>query len=363
MSPPRICLVTDSLQPSGLGVHMLTLAKELVGRYDVLFVMPAGGTWLEQARILGCETLTWDLKRASLSEALETRGTQIAHVHAGIGWEGHEAVYGAKNAGARIVRTEHLPYLITDEGQKAVYRSLENAVDHFIFVSQSTADSYLAAGVSWEKTTTVPNGVRVPAPERTREAVRASLGVTVDAPLVLSVGRFTEQKGHRYLLEALPRVLADIPIAVLALVGEGPLENELRARADALGVGENVLFLGGRDDVPDLLGASDLLALSSLFEGLPLVVLEAMASGLPVVGTNTCGVRDAVQDGVTGRLVAPENPAALAAGLLEALCEPAARRRWGVAGQARFQACHRAEHMAAATSRVYEHLLAGEAGP
>ena len=89
------------------------------------------------------------------------------------------------------------------------------------------------------------------------------------------------------------------------------------------------------------------------------MALEALALGVPVVGTNVCGVRDAVQDGVTGRLVAPEDAGALAAGLLETLCRPEVRRRWAAAGRARFQACHRAERMAAATSRVYEHLLAG----
>ncbi len=364
MSLPRTCLVTDSLQPSGLGVHMLTLAGKLVSRYDMLFVVPeaAGGTWLEQAHTLGCETLAWNMERDSLSEALATRGVQLAHVHAGIGWEGHEAVYGAKNAGARTVRTEHLPYLLTDEHQKVTYRDLENSVDHFIFVSKSAADSYVAASVPCEKTTTVPNGILEPAPQRTREAVRTSLGVTRDAPLVLSVGRFTEQKGYRYLLEALPRVLADIPVAVFALVGEGPLDEELKAQADALGVAENVLFLGRRDDVPDLLGASDLFASASLFEGLPLVVLEALALGVPVVGTNVCGIRDAVQNGVTGRLVAPEDAGALAAGLLETLCQPEVRRRWGAAGRAHFHACHRAERMAAETRRVYEQLLVGEAG-
>ncbi|CAN5825236.1 hypothetical protein BH24DEI2_BH24DEI2_28140 [soil metagenome] len=364
MNPPRICLVTDSLQPSGLGVHMLTLAGALVGRYDVLFVMPeeAGGTWLEQAHALGCEPLCWNMQRESLSEALTARDIKLAHVHAGIGWEGHEAVYGAKTAGARTVRTEHLPYLITDEGQKAEYQDLTSVVDRFIFVSKSAADSHVAAGVPWEKARVVPNGILEPRTKQTRETVRARLGLTVDAPLVLTAGRFTEQKGHRYLLEAVAQVLVDLPIAVFALVGGGPLEPELKAQADALGVGDNVLFLGRRDDVPDLLGASDLFTLSSLFEGLPLVVLEALALGVPVVGTNVCGIRDAIQDGVTGRLVAPKDSGALAAGLLEALCQPEMRQRWAEAGRARFHACHRAERMAADTRSVYEQLLAGEAG-
>ena len=244
---------------------MLTLAESLRGRYDISFVMPeaAGGTWLEQARALGCETLALGLASVTaLSEALIAHDIQLAHIHAGIGWEGHEAVYGAKNAGARS-RAHRTPSLFADgrtpESHLPRLRNLRRPLH--LRVEERRRQLRCRGRALPKNDHRAERDSRARAVEQTREAVRASLAVTRDAPLVLSVGRFTEQKGYRYLLEALPRVLADIPVAVFALVGEGPLENELKTQADALGVGENVLFLGRRDDVPDLLGASDLFAL------------------------------------------------------------------------------------------------------
>jgi glycosyltransferase involved in cell wall biosynthesis len=118
-----------------------------------------------------------------------------------------------------------------------------------------------------------------------------------------------------------------------------------------------VRFLGWRNDVSALLAAADLVVLPTLFEGLPLIILEAMAAGRPVVATSTLGTDEAVVDDVTGRLVPPGNPQALAAGVLEVLTSPKLAVRWGAAGRERWRREFTAERMVRQTVAVYEDLL------
>jgi glycosyltransferase involved in cell wall biosynthesis len=129
------------------------------------------------------------------------------------------------------------------------------------------------------------------------------------------------------------------------------------AVADA-GLADQVQFLSGEDQIADLLAVADVLALPSLYEGMPLVVLEAMAAGVPVVGTRVCGTDEVVEDRVTGRLVPPGDPAALAGALLELLDDPAGARRCGRAGRWAFQASYTHLRMAADTAALYQQLLA-----
>ena len=170
----------------------------------------------------------------------------------------------------------------------------------------------------------------------------------------MTVGRFSEQKGHRYLLAAIPDVLARHPATYFLWAGEGDLEADLRAEARRLGLEGQVRFLGRRDDVPHLLAAADPFVLPSLFEGLPLAVLEAMAARLPVVGTRVCGTSEAVQDGVTGRLVPPEDAAALTAAIVQVLDAPDLAARWGAAGRARVAHEFNAARMVGEVVAVYE---------
>lgn len=362
---PRICLFTDSLVPSGLGEHMLTLAAELPAAYDLRFVCPPGPNGdplLARASALGLETLALDVRGPGeperLRDWLRTRGVNVFHGHAGIGWEGHTGIYAAREAGIPVVvRSEHLPDLITDPDERRAYRRLLPHVDRLICVSEQACASFLATGVPKEKLRVIRNGIRPRLAQPDRDGVRARLGLRSAARLVLTVGRLTEQKGHRYLLEAIPSVLERRPDAHFVVVGEGPLDGELRERARALGLDGHVSFLGRRPDVPALLAAADLFVLPSLFEGLPLSVLEAMGAGLPVVGTRGCGTAEAVRDGVTGRLVPPRDPAALARAVLEPLEQPDLGIRWGAAGQLRLEQEFSAARMAREAAALYQELL------
>jgi glycosyltransferase involved in cell wall biosynthesis len=340
---------------------MLTLAESFPARDQVLLVASpaASGDLLDQARARGVRTQPWDLTASGLQQILGDHAVSLVHAHAGIGWEGRTEVLAARGAGLRVVRTEHLPYLLTDEEQQNAYGELTHSIDRIICVSGAAFESYRAAGVPARKLRLVRNGIKAPEPGRVAAETRAGLGIEPGRPLLLTVARLTEQKGHRDLLAAAGEVHAHEPEAVFVLAGDGPLREELGALARRLGLEDSVLFLGQRSDVPDLLAAADAFVLPSLFEGLSLVVLEAMALGLPVVATRVCGNAEAIRDGVTGRLVPPGEPAALSAALLELLADAGQAGHWGSAGAACFQKEFAAERMVQETLAVYRELIPG----
>jgi glycosyltransferase involved in cell wall biosynthesis len=150
-------------------------------------------------------------------------------------------------------------------------------------------------------------------------------GPGAGGPVIGTVGNFTAKKDQACLLDAFATVQAEWRDARLVLVGTGPLEDSLRQRADRLGIGDAVLFTGPRDDVFELLPAFDVFVLSSRFEGLPIALLEAMASGVAPVATRVGGIPEVITDGVDGWLVEPGDPGELAASLTKLIADPEAR--------------------------------------
>jgi len=176
---------------------------------------------------------------------------------------------------------------------------------------------------------------------------------------VLTVARLDPQKGLHDLVAA----AALVPEARVMVVGEGPERRALETRIAHLGLGDRVHLLGFRSDVPDLLAGSDLFVLPSLFEGLPLSILEAMAAGKPVVATAIGGNDEAVVDGATGLLVPPGDPRALADAIRALLRDPERRRRLGEAGRRRAEAEFSAPAMVRRVAAVYDELLAASDRP
>lgn len=168
-----------------------------------------------------------------------------------------------------------------------------------------------------------------------RERARRLLDLDPDAFTYGVVANFTPKKDHMGLLEAHALLRREEPSARLVLIGLGPLEAQLRERASRTDLAGSVVFTGSRGDVPELLPAFDVFALGSRQEGLPVALMEAMATGLPVVVTDVGGMPEIVTDGVEGRVVRSEDPAALAAALAEAAADPARRRAWGKAARLR----------------------------
>ncbi len=349
----RICLLTDSRAPSGVGAHMMTLAGGLDAD-EVVVAARAGTGLLERAAAEGYAVKALgetDDRGADLARWLARAAPDILHVHAGIGWEGHAAVRAARDAGVPVIRTEHLPYLLTDAGQRDEHRDGASSLARLICVSDAVGDSYRQAGVDPALVATIHNGVGPHRPSRSRSTLRGEWGVG-DAPVLLMVARFAEQKGHGLLLDALPAIRAAHPDAVVLLAGDGPLLMQTARAVAALGLADMVRMLGSRADVTNLMALADLLLLPSIFEGLPLVALEAMAAGLPVVATAAPGNGEAIEDGVTGILSAGD-PASFAEAVTTALADRERLAAMGSASIERHGRLFSADRMIADTRAVY----------
>ncbi len=166
-------------------------------------------------------------------------------------------------------------------------------------------------------------------PERDVVALRSEFGVRPGELVVSVPGRLEVQKGHRYLLEALPSVLRRFPDLRVLIVGSGSLHHQLAAEIDRRKLKEHVVLAGYREDVYDIMRLSDLVVLPSLYEGLPLVAVEAGALGKPIVATAVDGTPEVVLDRETGWLVPPGNCSELAKAMCELLGNSNLRRRWG----------------------------------
>ncbi len=179
--------------------------------------------------------------------------------------------------------------------------------DALVVVGRADRDEGLALGIGRPaQYHLIRSGIEVEAyrnVKTTRAEARTRLGVPLDAFVVGSVGRLSEQKAPLDLLAAFEPIFAKFPNAHLVIVGDGPLRPRVERRIGELGMGGRVHLTGLRHDVPDLLRAFDVLALASRWEGLPRVFPQAMAAGLPIVATRVAGAADAVEHGINGFLV------------------------------------------------------------
>ena len=202
---------------------------------------------------------------------------------------------------------------------------------------------------------TVYNGVDPSAfpSQLDRQKVRQELGVT-QGPVLVMIARLTEQKGHRYLLQAFPDLLKTWPQLCCLFVGEGELHDALHRMAIDLGVERACRFVGVREDIADILAAADLFVLPSLSEGFPFVLLEALAMGRPVVASRVNGVPELIEDHKTGLLVPARDPQALAAAIREVLSDPTAASKMGADGRDVVRERFTVDRMVANTTAIFD---------
>ncbi|MBN1993496.1 MAG: glycosyltransferase family 4 protein [Anaerolineae bacterium] len=185
---------------------------------------------------------------------------------------------------------------------------------------------------------------------------RAALNIAVDAPVVGTVTRLSPQKAPLDFVQAAGIIASSAPEARFVLVGGGPLRAQVEAEIARLGLAERFVLTGLRRDIPELMAAFDIFVLSSLWEGLPRVLPQAMATGLPIVATAIDGNAEAITDGVNGRLVPPGDVAALAQAVLDLLQNPQVAAAMGAAGRQR-AAEFGAQKMANEIAELYIQLL------
>jgi glycosyltransferase involved in cell wall biosynthesis len=227
-----------------------------------------------------------------------------------------------------------------------------------ICVSQAVADfSITQAGLAPEKIVVIPNGVDVRKFADAHPSDLRPFGIPEGSPVLLTIGRLDRQKGLTDLIEAAALVAARFPAVHFLLVGEGPERSAIERLIGEKGMAERVHLAGWRPDVPKLLATGFGVVLSSHWEGMPNVVLEAMAAGLPVVATGVEGTAELVMDGQTGVLVPIKSPQALAEAIGRLLADPVSSKALGAAGRERVTAQFSWAQMVARYEALYESLI------
>lgn len=207
--------------------------------------------------------------------------------------------------------------------------------DRVVTVSKGIARVLIEAGVPAQHIRQVYSAIDFPAYQSALDVAqaRARLELPDGVPVLVVVAQLIPRKGHRFLLQAMPRILAGHPDTQVLFVGKGEAEATLRNEVARSGLQDCVRFLGYRQDIGDILRASDVLVHPATMEGFANVAMQAMAAGIPVVSSAVGGMPESVRDGVSGLLVPPGEPDALAEALLQLLADPAWRAQLGRQGK------------------------------
>jgi sugar transferase (PEP-CTERM/EpsH1 system associated) len=365
--PALIAHVIPTLRVAGLENVVARLTDRLRAGFRHVVVTPAGdgpmrARFPEDVPVIAMAEQHRPDRWNALRMARLFRSLRPDIVHSR-NWSCVDAIIGARLAGVPIViHSEHGREASDPEGRNRVRRIgrrvLAPMVSQFVTVSRDLARWLIEdVGVPRRKVLSICNGVdtRRFAPGE-RPAARAALGIGSEPLVIGTVGRLDPVKDQVGLLKAFSR-LTDDPRAFLLIVGDGPCRQELEATIGALRLGDRVRLLGERDDVPAVLSAMDVFVLCSVGEGISNAILEAMATGLPVVATRVGGNPELVMDGSTGFLVEPRSPASLAAPLRRYLEDPTLLAQHGRSARDHAETEFSLERMVGAYEQLYRRLL------
>ena len=306
-------------------------------RYDVRALSLSAGSAVQRLRALGVGVDVIDeaddeLAVRELAAWLRREEIDLVHAH----------MYRAEVIGTRAAVAAGVPVIaatvhssrVRSSEDVATLASLTPMMDRLIVPSDAIAHKVRCEGRDSARFAVIPNGVDLsrfaaPAPAC---SVRADVGIPRGAPLVGIVARLEAEKGHRFLIDAWPSVVADVPGARLLVVGEGSEADALREQAISLGVADSVVFTGRREDISALTAELSVAVLPSLREAQGISILEAMARRVPVVATAVGGIPEVITSGVDGLLVEPSDPRGLAEAITRLLLDADLRRRIGEAG-------------------------------
>lgn len=370
----RILFLSTSMGLGGADQQLLSAAQVLRDRgheVRIVSLTPLGPMGL-QARSQGLETDSLEMRRglpdprglARLVRIVRAWKPDVVHSH---------MVHA--NLMARALRMlVPVPVLVSTihnvyEGGPllmAGYRLSNGLVDHMTIISEAAAERFVRERIVPQRLLTViANGVDTERmrnlPPDTRTTLRRSFGVGESDFVWLAVGRFEIAKDYPNLLRAFASVRAREPRAVLVIVGQGSLQAEAEALAAELGLGDAIRFLGARSDVPAVMHSADGYVMSSAWEGMPMVLLEAAAAGLPIVATAVGGNGEVVRDRESGFLVPAKDAEALGKGMLRLMALPEAERRaMGERGREHVRLNYGLQRVAERWERVYWDALAGK---
>jgi L-malate glycosyltransferase len=349
--PLRVGFVVHVMQVAGAEVLVAETIRRLKGRIEpTVFCLDAIGRLGEQLRAEGVEVVCLGRRPGRdwrvawrLSRAIASRRIEVLHAHQYTPFFYSALARLLLGGRVRLVLTEHGRHYpdVVRPLRRMVNRvfldRLANAVNaccHFSADGLARVDGFAAKRIE-----VIENGIDLGRYRRAidRNELRRRLGLDAGRRYVATVARFHPVKDHATLLRAFALAATSRPDVDLLLAGDGPLRPDLERLAAELEIAKRVRFLGVRSDVPELLRASDLFALTSVSEAASLTLLEAMASGLAVVVTNVGGNPEIVRDGVEGLLAPRGDAAAIADALGQLLDDPGRSAAMGAAGRARVE--------------------------
>ena len=387
MSPIRLLMLISGLTVEGPMGGVARHAIELCKVFDRSIVEPILGAlwhyqtpfddaWLQRANDMGIETFIaadWDENaqyrscvhawRATPSHV--TKPVDIIHSHGE--FSDLAALLLRRQLRAKaLVRTVHNEY---EWSKRPLYGKVfprflypltfrcEMGVSEKVVVN---LDNRSIARVQNRRSAVLRNAInmeRFTGQQIDTSTLREELGIPNNAPVVGSVGRLVPQKGYSVLIDSAQQVLKHFPNVYFVLVGEGRAEQSLRAQVNETGLSSRVIFTGPRSDVEAMLALMDVFVSSSLWEGLPTVVLESMASGTPVVATNVSGNAQLIHNCETGLIVPPDDPESLANAIIRMLEEPALAQLVAKNAQALVEAEYSINSVARQLEQIYVELM------
>ena len=361
----RVMQITHDLDIGGLQQVVVNICRTIDRkRFDVsVLCLRKLGVFVPEVEKLGIQVFFLPQRQKGtdyfsflkVAEILRREKIEVIHTHNTQPFV--DGTLGALMSGVRtIVHTDHA----RDFPDKRRYMFAEWLMSHFAYrvvgVSDHTSQNLVRyERISPQKVTTIVNGIdgskydiKIDKDKKKKE-----LGLTNSGPIIGLGVRLTEQKGITYLLKAMPEVIKVFPDITLVIAGEGQIEDELKRETTLLGIDQNVLFAGPRLDMPELLKLFDIYVLPSLWEGLPMVLLEAMAAGCPIIATKVGGVPTVIKHGQNGSLIESENPEALASEIIKLLSNKELRNRYSENGLSQFREKFGADIMTRKYERLY----------
>ncbi len=292
-----------------------------------------------------------------IRKILGGRDYDILHAHTSHGHTlGFLAAMGKK---ARVLVTRRVDFSIFRNSflhlNGIKYRYM---ADYYIAISHKIKRVMVADGVPGRRIFVVHSGVDIKRfAGAKKQPLMDEFKIQAGQPVVVNVAHLAPHKGQEYLVKAIPRVLEEIPSARFFIVGGGELMSDLRSLAATLGIKDQLVFTGFRQDVGDFYALADLFVMSSVQEGLGTAVLDALAMEKPVVATCAGGISEIIKDGETGRLVEPADPAALADGIIDMLSDSERARQMAARGRRLVETHFSIQAMVEKNIEVYRRIL------
>lgn len=346
---PKILYPIIDGQVTGGNIVCLHLIEAALNQgWDVLVNSPSQGRFCDIIREKGVQVYHLDTTRsfnwlsaAKMAQLIKKEGVSLVHPHAPFAGSIISSLAG-KLAGIPVIIHAHLQDALSSNSFIRSYQNIMNywitrkCCDGIIAVSHQVKDALISEGFDSRKFHVVHNGTPINNQE-IDSSIRSELNIPEDIPVVIHIGRLCKSKGQHLLLQAAANLDKLGQEAVYLIVGkdleqDGAYLQYLKKMACELGINKSVHFLGHRDHIPKLLALSDLLVLPSYTEGLPLVILEAMAAGLPVITTPVGGIPEVVIHQETGFLVPVEDIQALGNAILKLLQNPHIKNEMGNKG-------------------------------